>query len=207
MRNLVSEAPARNPGGDNVEEDVFSGADGYEEKIITKSLQRIATDDAKFSDGITAAMYFENLKRYIGSNPNRSEMVKRLRQELIDMDESCSTGVVARLVNVLQGFGETPESLKIKMDPLDEIRSSLTARLNHAAQKDPDIMDKFASTDPADRAHFLSFVALETKRQLPTFLYDYAHICPVVLKTAVTKTLESYVDSKADARDIVIGAF
>lgn len=189
--------------GYEVEAEVLHGVEGDAKFKIVSSIERISADDAKFSGGITPAVYYKNLKTYIGKSPDRSELIHRLRQELTEMDGSCSTGVVARLVNVLQGFESTPESLKIKMDPLDEIRASLTARLNHAAQANVAIIDKIASSDPADRADFLDFVTVETKRLLPLLSNEYSHISPDVLKTGVTKTLESYVDNKRDAADII----
>jgi hypothetical protein len=189
--------------GYEVEAEVLHGVEGDAKFKIVSSIERISADDAKFSGGITPSVYYKNLKTYIGKSPDRSELIHRLRQELTEMDGSCSTGVVARLVNVLQGFESTPESLKIKMDPLDEIRASLTARLNHAAQANVAIIDKIASSDPADRADFLDFVTVETKRLLPLLSKEYSHISPDVLKTGVTKTIESYVDNKSDAADII----
>jgi hypothetical protein len=190
-----------------VEAEVLHGVEDDAKMKMVQSIQRINSDDAKFSSGITPAVYYENLKRHIGVSPDRSELINRLRQELTEMNGSCSTGIVARLVNVLQGFESTPESLKIAMDPLDEIRASLSARLNHAAQDNVDILDKMASTDPADRAAFLEFVTVETRRLIPSFSNEYSHISHDVLKTGFTRTLETYVDNKSDAADIIENVF
>lgn len=114
------------------------------------------------------------------------------------MDGSCSTGVMARLANTLQGFDSTPEALKIRIDPVDEIRASLTARLNHAAQKNDVVMDKITSSDKKDRADFLDFVAAETKNIMPDLSHEYAHVDPVTFESGVTRTLESYTGSKLD---------
>ena len=68
---------------------------------------------------------------YIYSNENKSEMQKRLLQELEDMAGTCSSGFISRLVNTISGFGELSISISFE----DQIVSNFSARLNSYAQK------------------------------------------------------------------------
>jgi hypothetical protein len=56
------------------------------------------------------------------------ELEKRLLQELCDMNDTCGTGLVGRLINVLSGFVQE-EALQIKMNVKDQLRSNVFARL------------------------------------------------------------------------------
>lgn len=57
------------------------------------------------------------------------EMEKRLIEELYEMDATCSSGYLSRLVNVLSGF-VSDEKFTIRMNVKDQLRSNIFARLH-----------------------------------------------------------------------------
>lgn len=103
------------------------------EKILS-SLERINNDSAVFKDGITINETFNKITNYISNSPYRKELIQRLAEELVDMNGLCSTGHLSRLINVIQGFPDTPEDLKIKINPKDEIYASIQTYLNSEIQ-------------------------------------------------------------------------
>ena len=70
----------------------------------------------------------------------KTELEKRFMEELHDMiatDGACSTGIVSRLVNVLQGYVQE-EGLQIKMSIKDQVRANAFARLQSNLKFLPD---------------------------------------------------------------------
>jgi hypothetical protein len=60
----------------------------------------------------------------------QTELFTRAKQELEDMVNTCSTGVISRLVNILSGYDE----FTIKITFSDQIKANLTGRLNAYAR-------------------------------------------------------------------------
>ena len=61
----------------------------------------------------------------------QNELWKRFDQELSDMTNTCTTGIVSRLINILSGWG----GFQIKISFKDQIRSNFSGRLNAIARK------------------------------------------------------------------------
>ena len=61
----------------------------------------------------------------------QQELWKRFDQELLDMVNTCNTGIVSRLVNVLSGWG----GFQIQISFKDQIRSNFAGRLNAVARQ------------------------------------------------------------------------
>jgi len=61
--------------------------------------------------------------------PTKTECYKRLIEEILDSEQTCHTGYVSRLINVLSGFVEGDNYL-FTINPSDELRSAVFARLN-----------------------------------------------------------------------------
>lgn len=59
----------------------------------------------------------------------QKEIKKRLFEEAIDSAETCTTGYVTRILNVLSGYVEGREMV-LRLSPKDELRSAVFARLN-----------------------------------------------------------------------------
>ena len=60
----------------------------------------------------------------------QTELFTRAKQELEDIVNTCSTGVISRLVNILSGYDE----FTIKITFSDQIKANLTGRLNAYAR-------------------------------------------------------------------------
>jgi hypothetical protein len=75
-----------------------------------------------------------------------TEMKKRLREEVLEGMEVCTSGMCAHLVSVIQGFfdEEKQPSLRIKMSIVDELKAKITQNINKLAMEkevDP-LMDR-----------------------------------------------------------------
>ena len=96
------------------------------EKInkIMSSLERIMIDTAKY-ELLNMSDILVLVWEYICQSEHSEELEKRLLQELEDMDETCSTGHLSRILNVLSGYF-TDNSVKITFK--DQLRSNIFAR-------------------------------------------------------------------------------
>lgn len=101
---------------------------------INKFLYRIMTDPFRFERlslfNIFILVYLKIQKI------NISDIYKRLFEEAIDCNETCTTGYFTRIVNTLNGYIDSKE-LNFKINPKDELRSVIFARLNTTIQKLP----------------------------------------------------------------------
>jgi hypothetical protein len=133
---------------------------------IEISLLRIELDRTTFhSEGTTGISHslqtiLIRIFAYIQEQENqlKTELEKRLLEELIDMSGTCTTGFMGRLVNTLSGFGEY--SLKISWE--DQIKSNLHGRLNSRIlneEKMEDILEQMTNIKLKDRSEYLEFFA------------------------------------------------
>lgn len=99
---------------------------------ISISLNRIFMDRALYSNfNNTLTTIVVMVYTYIMNKEDDSvkeQMIKRLLEELEDMSGICSSGVVARLINVMSGFGK----FNIRISYEDQIIANFTGRLNTA---------------------------------------------------------------------------
>ena len=105
------------------------------------SLTRIELDRTIFKDiNHNLQTIFLRLWSYISRHEDRDELRKRMTEELIDMADTCTTGYLGRLVNVLSGFGEC--NLHISWE--EQIVGNLTGRLNAKIRnlKEEDLIDE-----------------------------------------------------------------
>ena len=79
-------------------------------------------------EGLTIVDILLLIWKKIQSHEHCLDMEKRLVEELYDMDASCSSGYVARLVNVLSGY--VSDNFTIRMNVKDQLRSNIFARLH-----------------------------------------------------------------------------
>lgn len=102
-------------------------------EMINSSIEYIKTSTAIFGhrelgliDGFIALWF------WIGEHKHRDELEKRLLEEIKEMNGMCTTGHIARLMNVMQGFTEE-ESLSIRISNRDQcfaaVRQFLTKEL------------------------------------------------------------------------------
>lgn len=78
----------------------------------------------------------------------REELLNRLNEELVDMHKMCSTGHMARLVNVLQGY-TTNQRYIIGIDIPKEIRKDVFTTLTDSLKNAPeDVIDGIVDKTP-----------------------------------------------------------
>jgi hypothetical protein len=151
-------------------------------KCSLEYLHKIFTDDIKIDDKekihsfffriMTDPTRFENLtladifmlvifKIQTFDEGVKKEILKRLLEEINDSSETCHTGYVSRLANVLSGFVEG-EDFNIKIDPKDEIRSAVFARLNTAISTLPIYLREDVTTSlfGEDKTTFEEFLGI-----------------------------------------------
>lgn len=100
---------------------------------INGSILRIKIDNCKYNNLSLLNIFYKIYSKVINYNePQKSTLLFRINEELIDMFNTCSSGHVSRLVNVLSGFEDT-----IKISFYDQIKSNLFARLYKRIQDIP----------------------------------------------------------------------
>jgi hypothetical protein len=84
-------------------------------------------------NGFTPQSLFCTVHAWVSSRreTERAELWTRLDQEMADMVNTCTTGIVSRLVNVLSGWG----GFQIKISFKDQIKSNFAGRLNAVARQ------------------------------------------------------------------------
>lgn len=112
-----------------VYEYIVDNSDRERLKKITKSFQRIVIDTARY-EGLPLIDILLLVWEKICSSSSSDELKKRLLDELYDMDETCSTGHLSRIINVLSGFFDDIQPVKISFK--DQLRSNVFARYSFA---------------------------------------------------------------------------
>lgn len=91
------------------------------------------------------------------------ELEKRMLEELEESSQTCGSGYVGRLVNVLSGFVQE-ESLQIRMSFKDQLRCNIFARiqgdLKNMGQTDQDIILEEISDDTSDKETVKTFIEM-----------------------------------------------
>jgi len=103
---------------------------------ILKSLNRISIDTATFTKfNSTLSEIFVLIWVKVEKNKNKDQLKIRLLEELIDMGETCSTGHIARFVNV---FSHLDETVNIKVSWSQQIISNFIGRMDAKIRDHPD---------------------------------------------------------------------
>lgn len=110
--------------------------------LIRSSFKHIKTSVGTFGIDISLQDTLLALYLWIQEHENKKELELRLIEELQEMKNMCSTGHLARLVNVMQGFTDN-ENLLVRIDNKDQynavIKQYLTKSL--AECKDEEVLD------------------------------------------------------------------
>jgi hypothetical protein len=177
---------------------------------IENSLNRIKTDGTIFRNNIRLSIFYDNIKEYIDNSKYKSELYKRLGEELTEMNGLCSTGFLSRLLNVIQGFPELPDNLKLNINPKDEIYSSIQTYLNKEIMDDENsdkILDALSSLDYNDnRQIIVKFISEKIKVKYPILFNEYVNskiIDKTILNLNIEDSLNNYLKNEAIVRDII----
>jgi len=114
-----------------IQKDLINICNEEDKELITSFLYRVMTDPFKF-ERLTLAdvlnLVYYKIKTMLD---NKDELIKRLLEEVKECDNTCTTGYFTRIVNTLNGF-MTQKELTFYINPRDEIRSVIFARLNNS---------------------------------------------------------------------------
>lgn len=166
---------------------------------IQDSIHRIDNDVTKFKDGITMKKVYNKILSIISQSKHKDEMIKRLGEELIDMNLLCSTGHLSRLINVIQGFEDVPDMFKIQINPKDEIYANISTYITSEIQSshDPDLL----LTDMVEKKeHIFPFLVSIMKPKIKQLQNEYHKILDKKkLLEYVTDAIKTYLDNEQDA--------
>jgi hypothetical protein len=109
LRELIQQIKTKRHSGEVLEiiRDKYYSLDQERTDKIISSLERIMIDTAKY-EMLSMSDILVLVWEYICQSEHKNELEQRLLQELEDMDQTCSTGHLSRILNVLSGyFSET----------------------------------------------------------------------------------------------------
>jgi len=103
--------------------------------IYLDTLKRLMTDPSKYEGKNLCNIILMVWKKINSFEESiKLELYKRFIQELEDMIDTCSSGHLSRLLNILSGYIEDKD-YQLKINPIDSLRSSIFARLNSELRK------------------------------------------------------------------------
>jgi hypothetical protein len=114
---------------------------------IKSSLGRFQLDRTMYSDVPRTQTLFVKVWTIINNHEHKDELTKRLFEELIDMNGTCSTGHTSRLVNIFSGFELNGELIRLNIDCKSEMTEVTMAKINKRIQ------DLSSSDKPEDEKY------------------------------------------------------
>lgn len=147
-----------------------------------KSLKFIRENSSVFTDNhITLKSLTLSVFLFIMHQQEKEQLFTRFNEELSDMQGTCSTGHLSRLINVVQGFSE---KYTIQMDPEKEIKESIFKLLTFRLQRAPEeIQDGMLEKSQA----FQDFVLNDQTLKLFKDKFGTAH------ETYIVKCIREYI--------------
>ena len=178
LRELIQKIKSKRHSGEVLEiiRDKYSHLDKTRMDKVMSSLERIMIDTAKY-EMLNMSDILVLVWEFICQSEHKDELEYRLIQELEDMDETCSTGHLSRILNVLSGyFSENVVQISLK----DQLRSNIFARYTKLIKMLPeDLQDKINSE--------LILNDSDKKDNIKTFLLDF-NLEEVLYKEFVIET-------------------
>lgn len=139
-----------------------------------ESLDRMQQDRGHYQGGSTIRDVLERLYRHMEGSAHRTQLIVRLGEELQDMHGLCATGHLSRLVNVVQGFDDTPVEFRLRVDVGDEIYATLSKRWGERIADSDDLMDALTASPQSDERIALRRTLLANADEiLPELLKSY----------------------------------
>lgn len=98
------------------------------------ALNRIYMDRALYSTyNCTLMSIFIRIWSYIQLSNHKTEMIKRLLEELTETADTCSSGYISRLINCISGFDD--ENIGIRISWEDQIIANFIGRFNSRLER------------------------------------------------------------------------
>lgn len=101
-------------------------------KQINGSLLRIKLDQLLYPGSQTLETIFVKIYTQITKHPDKDLLLERLVEELVEMDETCSSGHASRLVNVFSGI----DDFNINVGFQAQIQANIMGRLQKLLRED-----------------------------------------------------------------------
>ena len=162
-------------------------------KELEPVIDRIYIDNANFGIGHTVDEVLMAVLNWIKSETGRykkegrifpdKEVIERIGEELREMDNYCSSGLLSRIVNSIQGFTDGNENLNIKISEREQVKSVIYNHLNRTIQANGDENLLISMTDKSDL--FINFVKTEVADNIVKWVKEYGknfvlHVTDVV---------------------------
>jgi hypothetical protein len=152
------------------------------EKEVTEVLERIYIDNANFGIECSVDQVLFAILNWAEKEQERtarlpphkrikmSMVLDRLGEELLEMHNYCSSGLLSRLINSLQGLTDVPE-LQIKISNKEQVKSVLYSHFDKAIQNcgDEDVIDGLSEGGEK----FLMFIKTEMENNIERWYEDY----------------------------------
>lgn len=124
-------------------ESILSSKYPLKKELVNSFSIYLKESTAIFSDGLSMLDAFLCVWLWIGEHKDREELEKRLLEEMKEMKGYCTTGHLARLMNVIQGFTDD-ESLCIRISDKDQCASVVKQYLTNELSgcKDEDVISQ-----------------------------------------------------------------
>ena len=130
---------------------------------VNKFLFRIMTDPSRYEQmSIAEIMLLVYYKIKKLDEEKINVCIQRLLEESEESLETCSSGYLTRIINVLSGFVEG-EDMQLRLDPKDELRSAIFARIHQRIRSLPDVLrndvlEGLTSDKEEDKQYFDQFM-------------------------------------------------
>lgn len=122
---------------------------------IRKSMDRILLDTSKFTKHrITLSTVLIVIYNKIYTFKHKSQLLARLLEEFIDMSETCASGHIKRLINVMVGFDEELVGI---MNLSDQLEANIKTRINKIMNDDPN-RDSLIEMMESSKDEFAAYV-------------------------------------------------
>lgn len=164
------------------------------QKIILNTIQYIMKNISYFGpQKLTLQDAFIALWYFINDHVHKKELTDRLLEEMKEMEGYCSTGHIARLMNVIQGFTED-ENLCIRISNLEQYNAVIKNYLNNELKKctDEKVIDGMLELNE----EYKGFLKSKVLEKVDSWKKEYGkdilkHICNIVNSFANTTILIS----------------
>lgn len=178
LRQIISSVTTDRNSGE-IYEKIISLTEGDERRgAIVSAFQRILIDTARY-EGLTMIDILLLVWEKICVSEQRVELEKRLLDELYEMDKTCSSGHLSRILNVLSGFFDDIQPVKISF--IDQLRTNVFARYTTAmrtlGQHEQDaIVQEMANGSYNDKPTIIDFIESYSPREelksefVPTYM-------------------------------------
>lgn len=135
--------------------------------LVKSSLLRISLDQTIYDGGQTLQSIFNKIWRLILTHEHSELLKTRMVEELVDMANTCSSGHISRIVNVLCGFEIEGQTFSIEIGWKKQIQSNLIGRLT---KKIKDIKDENIRDTILEEMSVSGDIS--TKKELSTFFRE-----------------------------------